>query len=96
MKINAQDILVDFARAEMVNAGTPWSVWKALAHILNSYKEGDALKLYNLCMKFYNEEEVEIDSSDLELIKNAIKADKTVSNLVSGQLLNKLVALKND
>ena len=64
------------------------TVGKAVASTLSAYKgkDKDPLKLWELAKRFYAEEIIEIDDSDLETVKDVVKKSDLLP-LVVGQIL---------
>jgi len=95
MKIIASKLLRNFKGEDLrAKDGTPLTVGKACAEILLLSREGGKMKSYILATKLYAEAEVEVDVSDLALIKSATEVTEAYTNLVSGQLLIELEAVK--
>lgn len=64
-----------------------FTVGVALSNMLASKKtEFDAMKAWLLAQRFFKEDSVEVDDSDLLKIKNMIEADDSFTPLVRGQL----------
>jgi hypothetical protein len=76
----------------------PFFVGQAIANILLAPRQGerklDALKSWELAQKFYNNKEVEIDTSDFQKVKEMVETDKNYSMLIIGQLMEILTNLK--
>lgn len=76
--------------------GTPVTFGYYLGEILLADKSGGKMKLFILAQKCATQDSVEVDESDLAMIKSAVEKTEIVSNLVSGQLLVYLESLKYD
>lgn len=63
--------------------------------LIQAEKSQDPMKNWSLAQKFYKEDKVELDSSDVELIKTIIKAS-TFSNIIKAQVLENLVIEKKE
>lgn len=66
----------------------PATVGEAISTILIQSKNTELshLKKWNLAQDFFNNEEIEIDTSDFGTIKNIVKEDTTFGTLVLGQI----------
>lgn len=87
MKIQTKQVLKDLAGVE-VKSGT---VGKFVSDILITPRQGrsmEAQKAFGLAMKFYNDEEVDLDDADFEAVKEEIRGAKDTSPLITGQLLS--------
>lgn len=83
MKINTKNKLKDLAGKEI-----DLTVGEAIGEILAASETGGKMKLFILAQKFYQSTEpIEVDKSDLELVKKTIEESKTYKPIVSGQLL---------
>ncbi len=92
MKIKADETLKYLSGEELKDEdNTVVTVGKILSNILLADKSGGKMKLYHLAQKFYSEKEVELDKSDLELVKKAVENSQGLSNLLTGQILEKLI-----
>ena len=96
MKINTQNTLKDLAGKDIKNGNELFTMGMALGNILANSPTGGKHKMFILATKCYQNKEVEIDKADLELIKNAIETTDQYNNLVSGQILQLLVDIKDD
>jgi hypothetical protein len=63
---------------------------KLVASTLAGTNKGDAAKFWHWSTKFYAGEEVELDPSDLETLKNFIKESEQLTNLSKAQILQQL------
>lgn len=93
MKIQTQIKLKGLDGKEFENELT---LGQALGNILSSSEEGGKMKLYILGSKLYQEKEVEVDESDLNLIKNAVKGTKIYTALIAGQCEKLLGEIENE
>lgn len=64
-----------------------------IAEMLIEHK-GDTLKLYELALKINKNESIEIDTSDLKLIEEAIEGNQRYTNLVKGAILKEIESQK--
>lgn len=83
MKLNLNFNLKDLDGKEIegANAG------KLLANQLVNQSKGDAIKFWELSLKLYKGEVVDLDSSDQSTIKNFIKDSEQLPVLSKAQLL---------
>ena len=70
------------------------TIGEAISNILVSAEEGGKMKLWILGQKFYNDKSVELDASDVDLVKSSIDKTKIYKVLVTGQLLVLIDELK--
>jgi len=87
MNIPVKDVLVDFEKKPLVSGEDKMTVGSALANILMGATEGGKMKLYTLAQKAYTDKTLDVDESDLSLIKKTVEANTSYTNLVTGQLL---------
>lgn len=76
-----------------------YTVGRAIADTLvrpNPKATMNAMRALELAKKFYNEKEVEIESSDLKEIKEALEKETATSPLVRGQILIYLESAKTE
>jgi hypothetical protein len=84
MKISTTSFLKDLDGSDLKDL----SVGKTLAGIVGSQtKAVDPMKNFILAQKFYTQDEVEIDVSDLNLVKECVKTSDRFTSIVTGQLL---------
>lgn len=58
-----------------------------LANVLVNISTKDPLKMNAIAQKIYNKEELELDPQDLELLKNTILSQDSITNGAKAQLL---------
>jgi DNA-directed RNA polymerase subunit L len=86
MKINTQIVLKDLKGKEIeIKSGENFTLGDALSNVLVSAKEGGKMKMFTLALKLANEEYVDVDASDLSMIKEAVKKTEIYNALVAGQ-----------
>ncbi len=88
MKLNVNFEIFDLndkAVAEKAN--------KFIAEMLMEHK-GDPLKLYELAIKINKNDSIEIDTTDLKLIEEAVKGHPRYTNLVKGAILKEIESQK--
>lgn len=83
MKILLNKSLIGLDGKEIPNS----HMGKLLANTLASANKGDAAKFWHWSTKFYAVEEVELDPSDLETLKNFIKDSEQLTILSKAQIL---------
>lgn len=88
MKINTQLVLKNFKDLPLKDEeGNEMTLGKALANIIISTKEGGKMKLFVLAKNLFEAKgNLEVDDSDLSLIKNSVKSTEIYTVLVTGQL----------
>lgn len=85
MKIKTNTVLKELNGKEIKSLDGDFTLGEALSNILVSSKTGGKMKLYVLATKLYKSKEVEVDESDISLIKEMIKASEIYSALILGQ-----------
>lgn len=88
MKLN-----VNFEIFDLSDKAIPEKAGRFIAEMLLEHK-GDTLKLYELALKINKNESIEIDTSDLNLIEEAVKANQRYTNLVKGAILKEIEGQK--
>lgn len=63
------------------------NVGKLVAQVLVQSSKGDALKLWHWAQKLYVGEELDLDPSDTETLKNLIRENETLTILSKAQAL---------
>lgn len=96
MKINTQINLKGLDGKEMKDGDNTFPIGQAIANILVASETGGKMKMFTLATKFYNDKQVDVDASDLSLVKEAVKATKIYNALVAGQCELLLEAVKED
>jgi hypothetical protein len=81
--INFNKNLVDLEGKEIEGA----VIGKVIAQVLVQNTKGDALKLWHIANKLHNGEELDLDKSDEEMLKNIIKESETLTILTKAQAL---------
>lgn len=94
MKINTQMKLKDLKGKDLEPEAL---LGDALSNILLAAKEGGKAKIFALAIKCSNDKVVDVDSSDLALIKTVVeKHEPGYTILVTGQILEILESLKEE
>jgi hypothetical protein len=83
MKIQLNKTLVGLDGKEIEGA----NMGKLLATILSGSNKGDAAKLWHWSVKLYAGEELDLDPSDSETLKNTIKESEQLTALSKAQML---------
>ena len=86
MKVQLNKNLLGLDGQEIENS----HMGKLVASTLAGTNKGDAAKFWHWSTKFYAGEEVELDPSDLETLKNFIKESEQLTNLSKAQILQQL------
>lgn len=60
---------------------------KQVAQILAMGRDGDAVKLWGIAQRFENQEEIELDDSDLKLVRQKIEDAQNATVMLKAQLL---------
>lgn len=94
MNIILKTDLRDLEGKNIIHNNAPLTIGKAIALILSTHEAGDKLRCYVLSTDFYKKDSIEINSSDLDFVKEAVNACKIYTPLVTGQLLEILSAKK--
>lgn len=95
MKLNINKAIKGLDGADLVDEQkVVFTIGKALSNILLNASEGGKMKMFILAQKCYGDKEIEIDISDLSIIKMAIEQTKLYNNLVNGQILIMLGEIK--
>ncbi len=90
-KINPQEFIKEINGKE-----SALTVGQAIANILLASETSGKMKSFVMAQKFYNDtKDIEIDSADLAIIRQAVETTKAYNNLVSGQILVLLDSLKS-
>lgn len=84
---------VNFEIFELGGKAIPERAARFIAEMLLEHK-GDSLKLYELALKINKSESIEIDTTDLKLIEDAVKSHQRYNNLVKGAILQEIECQK--
>lgn len=86
MKIDLERKIQNFKGEPLKDSeGETATLGSVLSSILLSAEEGGKMKLYVLAEKFYKGGEIDIDASDLALVKRIVSTTKAHNILVAGQ-----------
>lgn len=94
MKINTQTVVKNLKGEPLKNEGNDYTLGEAIANILIADDGGGKMKMYVLAQKFMTQEVVDLDASDLALVKTAAERTKAYTALVAGQVLVLLETIK--
>jgi len=83
MKLNLNLPIVGLDGTEIADS----NVGKLIAQVLAQGSKGDALKFWHWAQKLYAGEELDLDPSDAETLKNAIKDNESLTILAKAQAL---------
>ena len=86
MKIETKITLKSLEGKELKTEAGNLTLGEALSNILISSEVGGKMKLFTLAQKMYNDKSVEVDASDLSMIKECVKTTKIYNALVAGQV----------
>lgn len=88
MKINTKQAIKSLKNEDIKTPeGTIFTIGTPISNILLESKDGGKMKMFILAQKFFSDEIVDLDESDLILVKNAIEKTEQYNNLVTGQIL---------
>ena len=88
MKLN-----VNFEIFDLADKAIPEKSSRFIAEMLMEHK-GEVLKLYELAIKINKNESIEIDTTDLKLVEEAIKSNQRYTNLIKGAILKEIECQK--
>jgi hypothetical protein len=83
MKINLNHNLLGLDGQEIADS----NLGKLIANILATTNKGDAAKLWHWALKLHAGEELELDPTDVETLKNFIKENEQLTVLAKAQAL---------
>ena len=83
MKLNLNLPIVALDGTEIADS----NIGKLIAQVLAQGSKGDALKFWHWAQKLYAGEELDLDPSDAETLKNAIKDNESLTILSKAQAL---------
>lgn len=95
MKINTKTKILNLKGEEILDQDkNAITIGYYLSEILLLDKTAGKMKAFILAQKFATTDEVEVDSADLTMIKNAVEKNESFNNLILGQLLVLLEDIK--
>jgi hypothetical protein len=83
MKINMNTAILGLDGKEIPES----NIGKLIAQVLVQGSKGDALKFWHWAQKMYSGEELDLDPTDTEILKNAIKENESLTILAKAQAL---------
>jgi len=94
MKLVTKTSIKNLKGEDIKDGDVDFTIGKALSNILLESKTGGKMKMFNMATKCYNGEVLELDDSDLALVKTSVEATALYNNLANGQILIALEAVK--
>jgi hypothetical protein len=86
MKLNLKTGLKNLAGEPLVVGEEVYTLGQALSNITMLAEEGNKMKLFILAQKFFEQDSIELDASDLVLVKKVVANSKAYPGvLVLGQ-----------
>lgn len=85
MKINTKVCLKNLKGDEIEINKEKFTLGDALAEMLIQSKTGGKMKMFTLAQKLVKDKTVEVDASDMAMIKEAVKTTEVYNALVAGQ-----------
>lgn len=67
---------------------------KVLANAISQSNKGNAIKLWDWALKFFNDEPVTVDNSDLDLLTGMVEDSQILSVLSKAQILKAIKSLR--
>ena len=88
MKIDLKQTIKTLQGSPLKNdSGKEFTLGEALANMLSASEEQGKMKLYILATKFYEQESIDLDASDLALVKKVVASSRAYSgSLIQGQV----------
>lgn len=83
MKLNFNRSLENLDGSEVKN----YNMGKTLAYVLSQSNTGEPIKCWEMSLKLFNGETLEVDTTDKEMLENLIKASQNLNNAEKAQLL---------
>lgn len=91
LTLHTKETVKSFDGSDIIDdEGNPLTLGRAVAMILNNTDVAGKKTLYNLAKKFWNDEEVELGASDLEVIEKATEKTTLFTAVVCGYILETL------
>lgn len=85
-KLNLNKAVLNLENEEIVGS----NMGKILASELANYTQGDPLKFMHWAKKFYDGEELELDQTDLQTLKDFIVINNNLTNLTKSRILESI------
>jgi len=83
MKLNFNKSLQNLDGSEVENS----NMGKLLANVLSQANTGEPVKCWEMSLKLFKGDELEVDTTDKEMLEGVIKASQNLSNAGKAQLL---------
>ena len=83
MKLNFNRSLQNLDGSEVENS----NMGKLLANVLSQANTGEPVKCWEMSLKLFKGDELEVDTTDKEMLEGVIKASQNLSNAGKAQLL---------
>lgn len=83
MKLNFNKSLLNLDGSEVENS----NMGKLLANVLSQSNTGEPVKCWEMALKLFKGEELDLDTLDKEMLENTIKSSQGLSNAGKAQLL---------
>lgn len=83
MKLNFNKSLQNLDNSEVENS----NMGKLLANVLSQSNSGEPVKCWEMALKLFKGEELEVDTTDREMLESVIKSSQGLTNAGKAQLL---------
>jgi hypothetical protein len=83
MKLNFNKSLQNLDNSEIENS----NMGKLLANVLSQANTGEPVKCWEMALKLFDGQELEVDTTDREMLESTIKASQGLTNAGKAQLL---------
>lgn len=93
-KINLAKPLLDLDDQPILENLKPIILSKSIAELLLQGQSDDPLKMKSICSRLYKSGDIELDESDYELFKNAVKKCQFATDMLRGTILEEMARQK--
>ena len=83
MKLNFNKSLQNLDNSEIESS----NMGKLLANVLSQANSGEPVKCWEMALKLFDGQELEVDTTDREMLESTIKASQGLTNAGKAQLL---------
>lgn len=83
MIINLNKSLIDFENVVIPNS----NMGKLVANVIVQETKGDAIKKFYIAQKLYNGDDVDLDPSDLQMLKSIVEDTESLTIIAKAQIL---------
>jgi hypothetical protein len=83
MKLNFNKSLQNLDNSEIENS----NMGKLLANVLSQANTGEPVKCWEMALKLFDGQELEVDTTDREMLESTIKGSQGLTNAGKAQLL---------